>query len=72
MTIGNNQELDYMGDGIVLCWAIDVIFRSDGQTIQTIHRRTRMRGVFRTMERSYVINLYGCGDKVTIMDEGDS
>ena len=71
MTFGNSQELDYMGNSFVLCWAIYVITRFYSQTIQTIRRRTRMRGVFKTVERSFVVTLYGCGDKVTVINEGD-
>ena len=72
MTLWHSQELDYMGDIIVLCWAIEVITRFDGRTIQTICRRTMIRGVFRIMERSYVVTLYGCGDKFTVINEGDT
>ena len=72
MTFEHNQECEYMGDSIVLCWDIYVVARYYGQTIQTIHKRTRMRGVFRTMERSYVVRLYVCGEKVTNINEGDT
>ena len=61
-----------MGDSIVLYWEIDVIARSDGQTIQSICRRTMMRGVLKTIERSYIVTLYGCGDTITIKNEGDT